>query len=96
MPCSNAIIWINFPIIEIIIHFGAAGRRTLPQLLHSQSLHDDYKGPGQHEANVDCRRAALTVSIWTQLIRLLPIIAIFSAIIVIILKRRIAIWLGIL
>jgi hypothetical protein len=76
MPGSNAIIWINSPIIEIIVYFGAAGRRILPQLLHSQSLHDGYKGPGQHEANVNCRRAALTVLIWTHLIQLLPIIAI--------------------
>ncbi len=95
MTRSHAIIWINFPIIEIIVYFWAAGRRTLPQLLHCQSLHNDYKGPGEHQANVDCIRAALTVSVWTQLIQLLPIIAIIWTIIVIILKRRIAIWLGI-
>ncbi len=95
MPLSHAIIWINFPIIEIFVYFWPAGRWTLPQLLHCQSLHDDYKGPGQHQANDDCIRVALTVSIWTQLIQLLPIIRIIRAIIVIILKSRIAIWLGI-
>ncbi len=48
-----------------------------------------------HQAHVDCIRAALTVSIRTQLIQLLPIIAIIGAIIVINQKRGIAIWLGI-
>jgi hypothetical protein len=46
MTLSHAIIWINFPIIAIIVHFWAGGKRTLPQLLHCQSLHYDSKGPG--------------------------------------------------
>ena len=44
MTRSHAIFLINSPIIELIVHFWAAGRRTLPQILHCQSLHDDYNG----------------------------------------------------
>jgi hypothetical protein len=48
MTRSDAIIRINFPIIAIIVHFCAAGRRALPQFLHCLSLHYDsnLKGPG--------------------------------------------------
>jgi hypothetical protein len=39
------------------------GGRTLPQLVHCQSMHDDSEGPGYHLAHVDCIRAAVTLSI---------------------------------
>ncbi len=96
MTCSDAIICINFPIIAInycaFLSSWQGGPTSISAVnLHCRlSLHDDSKGPGQHQAHVNCTRAALTVSIWTQSIQLLPIIAIIWTIIVINLKRRIA------